>query len=88
MLNIPSMKLANPKELITFALQLHDSVSKLAHGEEVSELSSQGNIRFMIMKLTPHLQVKWGAKCYDVRQVIVLLQRQQREFQPTKDADN
>ena len=87
MLDIPSMKSANPKELITFAQQLHDSVSKLAH-EEVSELSSQGNIRFMMMKLTPHLQVKWGAKCYDVRQVIVLLQRQQREFQPTKDADN
>ena len=55
------MKSSSPKELITFAQQLHDSVSKLAHGEEVSELSSQGNIRFIMMKLT----VKWGAKCYD-----------------------
>ena len=59
------MKSANPKELITFAQQLHDSVSKLAQGEKVSKLSSQGNIRFMMMKLTPHLQIKWGAKCYD-----------------------
>ena len=53
------------KKLVTFAQQLHDSVSKLTHGKEVSELSSQGNIRFMIMKLTPHLQLKWDAKCYD-----------------------
>ena len=52
------MKSANPKEILNFAQQLHDSVSKLTHGEEVSELSSQGNIRFMMMKLTPHLQVK------------------------------
>ena len=59
------MKSSSPKELITFAQQLHDSVSKLAHGKEVSELSSKGNIRFMMMKLTPHLQVKGGAKCYD-----------------------
>ena len=65
MLDISPMKSANSKELVTFAQQLHDSVSKLAHGEEVSELSSQGNIRFMMMKLTPQLQIKWGAKCYD-----------------------
>ena len=73
MLDIPSMKSANPKELITFAQQLHDSVSKLAHGIEVSELSSQGNIRFMMMKLTPHLQIKWGAKCYDALQRVLNL---------------
>ena len=65
MLDIQSMKSANPKERVTFAQQLHDSVSKLSHGEEVSELSSQGNVRFLMMKLTPLLQLKWGAKCYD-----------------------
>ena len=62
MLDIPSMKSANPKELITFAQQLHDSVSKLAHGVEVTELSSQDNIRFIMMKLTPHLLIQVGRK--------------------------
>ena len=39
MLDIPSTKTSNPKELFTFAQQLHDSVSKLSHGEEISEHS-------------------------------------------------
>ena len=52
------MKSTNKTELATFEQKLHGSVSKLTHGEEVSKLSSQDNIRFMMMKLTTHLQLK------------------------------
>ena len=41
MLDIPSMKSANPKELITFAQQLHDSVSKLAKRSQRTVVSGQ-----------------------------------------------
>ena len=54
------MKSSNPKELFSLAKQLHGSVPNLSQGEEVSEQSSQGIIRYTIMKLTPYLQLKWG----------------------------
>ena len=67
MLDIPELKSTDPKQLLTFASKLHNSVSELSKGEEASELPSQGNIRFMSLKLPTSLREKWSGICYEPR---------------------
>ena len=67
MLDIPELKSKDPKQVRTFARKLHNSISELSKGEEASELLSQGNIRFMSLKLPTSLREKWSGKCYDAR---------------------
>jgi len=67
MLDIPELKSTDPKQVLTFARKLNNSVSELSKGEEASELLSQGNIRFMSLKLPTSLREKWSGKCYDAR---------------------